>query len=99
DAPLPARRDGLRVVGDRRRRGQRRRDQRGEEPEGGADAAEPGRRAVRSRLLDEGASVVGILAWIVFGLLAGLVARIVTPGPHRIGCIPTVAVRVVGAFL
>jgi uncharacterized membrane protein YeaQ/YmgE (transglycosylase-associated protein family) len=42
---------------------------------------------------------MGVLAWILFGLLAGLVARVVTPGRHRIGCIPTVAVGVVGAFL
>jgi uncharacterized membrane protein YeaQ/YmgE (transglycosylase-associated protein family) len=42
---------------------------------------------------------MGVVAWILFGLLAGLVARIVTPGHHRIGCIPTVAVGIVGAFL
>ena len=42
---------------------------------------------------------MGFLAWILFGFLAGLVARIVTPGPHRLGCITTVVVGVVGAFL
>jgi uncharacterized membrane protein YeaQ/YmgE (transglycosylase-associated protein family) len=42
---------------------------------------------------------VGILSWIVFGLLAGLVARLLTPGNHKIGCIPTVVVGIVGAFL
>jgi uncharacterized membrane protein YeaQ/YmgE (transglycosylase-associated protein family) len=42
---------------------------------------------------------VGVLAWILFGLLAGLVARIVTPGPHKLGCITTVAVGIFGAFL
>jgi uncharacterized membrane protein YeaQ/YmgE (transglycosylase-associated protein family) len=42
---------------------------------------------------------VGVLTWIVFGLLAGLVARLLTPGNHRIGCIPTLAVGIVGALL
>jgi uncharacterized membrane protein YeaQ/YmgE (transglycosylase-associated protein family) len=42
---------------------------------------------------------VGILAFLVFGLLAGLVARAVTPGRQAIGCLPTLAVGVVGAFI
>lgn len=42
---------------------------------------------------------MGVLAWILFGLLAGLVARMVTPGRHKLGCIPTVVVGIVGAFL
>jgi uncharacterized membrane protein YeaQ/YmgE (transglycosylase-associated protein family) len=42
---------------------------------------------------------VGILSFLVFGLVAGLVARLVTPGRQAIGCLPTVAVGVVGAFI
>jgi uncharacterized membrane protein YeaQ/YmgE (transglycosylase-associated protein family) len=42
---------------------------------------------------------VGILSWLLFGLLAGVVARIVTPGRHKIGCLPTLAVGLVGALL
>ncbi|MDX6398532.1 MAG: hypothetical protein QOJ43_1940 [Gaiellaceae bacterium] len=42
---------------------------------------------------------MGIFGWIVFGLLAGLVARAVTPGRHAIGCFGTLAVGVVGALL
>jgi len=42
---------------------------------------------------------VGILSWLVFGLLAGLVARAVTPGRQAIGCLPTLAVGLVGALL
>jgi uncharacterized membrane protein YeaQ/YmgE (transglycosylase-associated protein family) len=42
---------------------------------------------------------VGWLSWIVFGLLAGAVARIVVPGRHRIGCISTLAVGIVGAVI
>jgi uncharacterized membrane protein YeaQ/YmgE (transglycosylase-associated protein family) len=42
---------------------------------------------------------VGILGWILFGLLAGVVARALTPGRHGIGCFGTLAVGVVGALL
>jgi uncharacterized membrane protein YeaQ/YmgE (transglycosylase-associated protein family) len=42
---------------------------------------------------------VGILSFLLFGLVAGLVARWLTPGRHAIGCLPTVAVGVMGAFL
>ncbi len=42
---------------------------------------------------------MGILGWIVFGLLAGLVARAVTPGRHGIGCVGTLAVGVIGALI
>ena len=42
---------------------------------------------------------MGWLSWIVFGLLAGAVARVVVPGKHRIGCLPTLAVGIVGALI
>jgi uncharacterized membrane protein YeaQ/YmgE (transglycosylase-associated protein family) len=42
---------------------------------------------------------VGILGWILFGLLAGALARALTPGRHGIGCFGTLAVGVVGALL
>jgi uncharacterized membrane protein YeaQ/YmgE (transglycosylase-associated protein family) len=42
---------------------------------------------------------VGIVSWLLFGLLAGFVARAVTPGRHKIGCLPTLTVGLVGAFL
>jgi uncharacterized membrane protein YeaQ/YmgE (transglycosylase-associated protein family) len=42
---------------------------------------------------------MGWLTWIVFGLLAGAVARIITPGKHKIGCLPTLAVGLVGALI
>jgi uncharacterized membrane protein YeaQ/YmgE (transglycosylase-associated protein family) len=42
---------------------------------------------------------VGIVSWIVFGLLAGAVARLVVPGRQRIGCLATVAVGIVGALI
>jgi uncharacterized membrane protein YeaQ/YmgE (transglycosylase-associated protein family) len=42
---------------------------------------------------------VGWLTWIAFGLLAGAVARMITPGKHKIGCLPTLAVGLVGALI
>jgi uncharacterized membrane protein YeaQ/YmgE (transglycosylase-associated protein family) len=42
---------------------------------------------------------MGIVSFLVFGLLAGLVARALTPGRQAIGCVPTIAVGIVGAFL
>ena len=42
---------------------------------------------------------MSIFGWILFGLLAGAVARFLTPGKHRIGCFGTLAVGVVGALL
>jgi uncharacterized membrane protein YeaQ/YmgE (transglycosylase-associated protein family) len=40
-----------------------------------------------------------VLSWLLFGLLAGLIARMVTPGRQVSGCLPTVAVGIVGALL
>ena len=42
---------------------------------------------------------MGIVSFLVFGLLAGLVARLITPGRQAIGCLPTVAVGAVGALI
>jgi uncharacterized membrane protein YeaQ/YmgE (transglycosylase-associated protein family) len=42
---------------------------------------------------------VGIVSFLLFGLVAGLVARALTPGRQAIGCLPTVAVGIAGAFL
>jgi uncharacterized membrane protein YeaQ/YmgE (transglycosylase-associated protein family) len=42
---------------------------------------------------------MGILAWIVLGLLAGLIARAVLPGDDHIGLIATLVVGVVGAVI
>ena len=42
---------------------------------------------------------MSIISFALFGLVAGLVARVVTPGRHSIGCLATVAVGMVGALL
>ena len=42
---------------------------------------------------------MAIVSFLLFGLLAGFVARLVTPGRQSIGCLPTIAVGVVGALI
>jgi uncharacterized membrane protein YeaQ/YmgE (transglycosylase-associated protein family) len=42
---------------------------------------------------------MGILLWIVFGILAGLVARLIMPGPAAGGIIVAILVGVSGALL
>jgi len=42
---------------------------------------------------------MGILSWIVFGLIAGVFAKWIMPGDDPKGCIVTTAIGVVGGFL
>jgi uncharacterized membrane protein YeaQ/YmgE (transglycosylase-associated protein family) len=42
---------------------------------------------------------VSIIAWIVLGLLAGMIAKAIMPGGERIGLILTIVLGVVGALL
>ena len=42
---------------------------------------------------------MSIIAWIVLGLLAGLIAKAIMPGADRIGLILTTVLGVVGAIL
>jgi uncharacterized membrane protein YeaQ/YmgE (transglycosylase-associated protein family) len=42
---------------------------------------------------------MGLIAWILLGLIAGALARLVVPGRQRIGCITTMAVGIAGALL
>jgi uncharacterized membrane protein YeaQ/YmgE (transglycosylase-associated protein family) len=42
---------------------------------------------------------VNVFSWIVFGLLAGAIARLLVPGRQRIGCLGTIAVGVFGALI
>jgi uncharacterized membrane protein YeaQ/YmgE (transglycosylase-associated protein family) len=43
---------------------------------------------------------MGIVAWILLGLLAGTIARALVPGPTRpSGCIGTTAVGILGALI
>lgn len=42
---------------------------------------------------------MGILSWILFGLIAGIIAKIIMPGKDPGGFIITIIIGVVGAFL
>jgi uncharacterized membrane protein YeaQ/YmgE (transglycosylase-associated protein family) len=42
---------------------------------------------------------MGVLSWIVLGLLAGIVARLIIPGRQRGGCILTTLLGVAGALV
>ena len=42
---------------------------------------------------------MSLLAWVLFGLLAGAVAKFATPGNHPRGCIVTIAVGIAGAVV
>jgi uncharacterized membrane protein YeaQ/YmgE (transglycosylase-associated protein family) len=40
-----------------------------------------------------------IVAWIVLGLIAGAVARVLVPGPDPIGILGTIVLGIVGSFI
>lgn len=42
---------------------------------------------------------MGILAWIVLGLIAGAIAKALMPGPDPGGIIVTMLIGIVGAFI
>ncbi len=41
----------------------------------------------------------GILSWIIFGLIAGAIAKFLTPGRDPGGCIITIVIGIVGSLL
>ena len=41
----------------------------------------------------------GWLAWIIIGLLAGVIAKFLTPGRDPSGCLVTMAIGIAGAVL
>ena len=42
---------------------------------------------------------MGILAWIIFGLVAGIIAKLVMPGPDPGGILITILLGIAGALL
>ena len=42
---------------------------------------------------------MGIIAWVILGLLAGLIARAVLPGDDSVGVIVTMVIGIVGALV
>lgn len=45
------------------------------------------------------AAPMGLIAWIVLGLIAGLIAKALMPGKDPSGCIITVIIGIIGALL
>ena len=43
--------------------------------------------------------LMGILSWIIFGLVAGVVAKLLMPGRDPGGCIVTMLLGIAGAFV
>jgi uncharacterized membrane protein YeaQ/YmgE (transglycosylase-associated protein family) len=42
---------------------------------------------------------MGILSWIIFGLVAGVIAKLLMPGRDPGGCIITMLLGIAGAFV
>lgn len=42
---------------------------------------------------------MGILSWIVFGLIAGIIAKVILPGRDPGGFIVTILIGIAGAFV
>ncbi len=42
---------------------------------------------------------MGILSWIVLGLIAGIVAKMILPGKNPGGCVVTTIIGIVGAVI
>lgn len=42
---------------------------------------------------------MGFLSWIIFGLIAGLIAKMIMPGKNPQGCIITIILGVLGAMI
>jgi uncharacterized membrane protein YeaQ/YmgE (transglycosylase-associated protein family) len=42
---------------------------------------------------------LGIISWIVFGLIAGVIAKLIMPGRDPGGCIITMLLGIAGAFV
>jgi uncharacterized membrane protein YeaQ/YmgE (transglycosylase-associated protein family) len=40
---------------------------------------------------------MGVLSWILFGLIAGAIARLLTPGEDKGGCLLTIVLGIAGA--
>ena len=42
---------------------------------------------------------MGILSWIIFGLIAGIIAKWIMPGKEKVGIIVTIILGIVGAVV
>lgn len=42
---------------------------------------------------------MGVIVWLILGLIAGAIARLLVPGPHNLGCIGTSVLGILGSFV
>ena len=42
---------------------------------------------------------MGILTWIIFGLIAGALAKLIMPGNQNMGWLMTIIIGIVGAYV
>ena len=40
-----------------------------------------------------------VIGWALFGLVVGLIARVLTPGRDSMGCLITIAIGIAGSFI
>ena len=43
--------------------------------------------------------IIAIIGWIVFGLIIGLLARLLVPGKDNIGILPTIGLGILGSVV
>ncbi len=43
--------------------------------------------------------MTGLLSWVFFGLAAGVVAKLILPGPEDMGWIRTIIIGIAGSFV
>ncbi|WP_146407309.1 GlsB/YeaQ/YmgE family stress response membrane protein [Allorhodopirellula heiligendammensis] len=43
--------------------------------------------------------MVWLIGWVVFGLLIGLIARVLVPGEQQLGCLRTMLLGIAGSFV
>jgi uncharacterized membrane protein YeaQ/YmgE (transglycosylase-associated protein family) len=69
------------------------------DPPRGAASREPARHGSCSLIKSGGVQLMGILGWILFGLVVGILAKIVMPGRDPGGIIVTILLGIVGAIV
>jgi uncharacterized membrane protein YeaQ/YmgE (transglycosylase-associated protein family) len=42
---------------------------------------------------------IHLIGWLIVGLIAGGVARLLVPGQHSMGCIMTIVLGIIGSFV
>jgi uncharacterized membrane protein YeaQ/YmgE (transglycosylase-associated protein family) len=53
----------------------------------------------KEHLKKEPALLSNLIFWCVFGLIAGGIARVLTPGADRLGCLGTIGIGVLGSIV